>query len=222
MRTKQLLKHLVLFAAFAFVFAGSPVMAEEAAKEAAGDQHASEEAGHHAEHLNWFDFTDEHSTPVVALLFNFICLLLIVYFILRKPLSQKFKDRKETLEKAINEANQMKARAEKALSQARSKMQAIDVEMARIRQEILDAGKAESARILEDAEAQAERMRSDAKAAVEQEIARLAQGIREQFADEVVAMAEQLVHKQIESVDHERLARDYLEGIGSSSAGSGR
>ncbi len=171
------------------------------------------DAGHHGTlEINWFDFSRKPA-PVLALLINFALLVFILYILLRKSLTKRFKDRKETLEVALKEAEEVKAAAEKALGQARAKMESIDREMGKIREDVVAAGQAESARIVEDAKTRAERMRSDAKVMVEQEIARMAQGIREQVTEEIVAMAEQLVREKIARADHDRLAKDYLDGM---------
>lgn len=198
-------------------FANSVLASEEASH---GDAHGAE-AGHggdhHAQGLNWFDFTNKEAPPLVALIANFLILFAILYKILSKSLSARFQGRKEDFETALKEAQEMKARAEKAYKEARAKMDAIDLEMARLREEILGAGKAQSARILEDAEAQSTRIRSDSKAMVDQEIAMLSQDIRKRVVEEIVSMAEQLVREKIEKSDLDRLTSEYVEGMGPSS-----
>ncbi len=163
--------------------------------------------------LNLFDFSREGAPPLVALVFNFACLILLLYFILRKGLNARFKNRKEALETALKEAEEMKASAEKALADARAKINALDREMSKLRGEIIDTGKSESTHILEQAEKQSERMRNDAKAMVEQEIARMAHGIRQDVVEEIIKMAEQRVQEKVESTDHSRIIGDYLQGI---------
>ncbi len=169
--------------------------------------------GHGKPHLNWFDFSNKEAPPIAALIFNFICLVILVYFIVRKSLSQRFKTRKTVLEEAIKEAADMKAKAEKALAEARAKSEALDSEMAKLRGEIIDAGKSESAQIMEDAEKQSKRLRADAKIMVEQEIARIAQSIREEVVTEMVNLAGQRVQEKIERSDHDRLSKEYLDGM---------
>ncbi len=210
--------------ALTVVTATAPGYAAEASADGHGSEETAEEGhdahddgGHDAHSLNWFDFSNEKTPPVVALLINFVLLVIIVYFMLRKSLANRFKDRRETLEIALKEAEELKAKAETALAEARAKMGAIDSEMAKVRKDILEAGKAESTRVVEEADTRATRMRTDAKMMVEQEIARMAQDIREQITEEIVTKAEQLVRDKIERADHDRLSRDYLNGLRDSS-----
>ena len=88
------------------------------------------DGGHH---LNWFDYGNKEAPPLAILIFNFIVLGVLVYFIVRKSLGERFKNRKLVLEEAIAEAAEMKARAEKALADARAKSAALDSEMAKLR-----------------------------------------------------------------------------------------
>lgn len=176
--------------------------------------------GHHETTLNWIDFSNKEAPPLVALLANFIILFGILYLILRKSLSARFQNRKDDFETALQEAEDMKARAEKIFREARAKIDAIDLEMAKLREEILGVGKAQSTRILEDAEAQSTRIRSDAKTMVAQEIALLAESIRKQVVEEVVSMAERVVRENIEESDLDRITQNYVEGLGPSSYGA--
>jgi F-type H+-transporting ATPase subunit b len=201
---------------FSLVFFVSVLMgswAWAAVEERTEDRLAQEEAGQGTSSPNWIDFSNKHAPPIVALLVNFVLLSFIVYFVLRKPLGARFKNRKETLERAIEEAREMKDRAEKTMLEARARIGAMDSEMDSVRRRILEAGEAESTHILEDAKEQSTRLRADAKSMVEQEISQMAEGIRRQIAEEVVAMAERLVREKIVSADHDRLTREYLEGM---------
>ena len=213
MRVKKFQGMLLIIAAL-YLFLPDNSLALEA-QQPAGDTVAVEalEGAHGGSHLNWFDFSNKEAPPIAALIFNFICLVILVYFIVRKSLSQRFKTRKTVLEEAIKEAADMKAKAEKALAEARAKSEALDSEMAKLRSEIIDAGKSESAQIMEDAEKQSKRLRADAKIMVEQEIARIAQSIREEVVTEMVNLAGQRVQEKIERSDHDRLSKEYLDGM---------
>jgi len=208
----------LLVAAFSFgqllnadtAFAGQAENAEHGAEaEHGGD--------HHSHGLNWLDFSNKEAPPLVALIANFLMLFGILYLILRKSLAARFQNRKEDFETALREAEEMRARAETIFKEARVKMDAIDLEMARLREEILSVGNAQNAQILKDAEAQSTRIRSDAKAMVDQEIAVLTQEIRKRVVGEVVSLAEQIVREKIEKSDHDRITSSYVEGMGPSS-----
>jgi F-type H+-transporting ATPase subunit b len=222
MSVKQFQGMLLVIAALLLFFPEHSVASEEqlpGGKDLAAETEtavtSSQESGgqHGGSHLNWFDFSNKEAPPIAALIFNFICLVIIVYFIVRKSLGQRFKSRKTVLEEAIKEAADMKAKAEKALAEARAKSEALDTAMAKLRGEIIDIGKSESAQIMEDADKQSKRLRADAKIMVEQEVARIAQVIREEVVTEMVDMAGKRVQEKIERSDHDRLAKEYLDGM---------
>lgn len=170
-------------------------------------------AAHGEEPLNWFDISNKDAPPLSALIFNFAVLVLLVYLMLRKSLSARFKNRQATLETEIKEAREMKDKAEKALKDAKAKIESIDLEMAKLREEILSAGKAESSRVLADAEAQATRLRADATAMVDQQLAQMTHEIRKEIAEEVVGLAERLIRERISAKDRDRFVDEYLNEI---------
>jgi F-type H+-transporting ATPase subunit b len=189
---------------FALALAALPALAVAGGGEA---------AGHGADQINWIDFGDAHTPPLVPMFVNFALLLVILYFILRGPIGGGAKERRTRLEQEIEEARQVKEEAQQALTQARTQIDSIDQELAKLRQEIVDGGKAESRRITEDAAARAERMRADTAALVEQEVARMSQAIREEVVSGIVDRAEAIIREKIRDDDQARLAREYLQSM---------
>ena len=175
---------------------------------------AVDEASHHeAPHLNFFDFSAEDSHPLVALFFNFIALVVIVYLLMRKPLGNRFKQRKEALETALAAAGAAKEKAEAAIRTARSKSEAIDEEMAKLREEIIVSAEKESAAIVARAEAQAKRLLDDTESLVAHEISMLAENLREEVVEDIVKQATDEIRRQISDADHQRLAAGYLSEV---------
>jgi F-type H+-transporting ATPase subunit b len=195
MRYQKLLEKLVMLGAAASLLAPAPLLAEGRGE------------------LNLFDFSNESAHPLVALVINFALLVVIVYLVLRKPLGKRFRDRKADLVKAIEEAREAKARAEEAAEAARAKMAAIDQALSRLREEIRGAGKTESAHIVEAAEARSRRLIEDTRILIEGEVARAAQGIREEVAERIIEEARQLIRDRISEADHARLHAEYLNEI---------
>ncbi|MDJ0761881.1 MAG: ATP synthase F0 subunit B [Myxococcota bacterium] len=204
------LRNLLFVLVFGVAMASTPVQRVEASEETTAHE-ASDTHGAHQ--LNWFDFSQKGAPPLIALLINFACLCLIVYLMLRKPLSNRFSERKASFENEMKEASDLKLKAQAALETARQKTRDLDQEMDKLRREILDVGKAESARILEDAETLSERLRSDALAMVEQEVARLSQAIKKQVVEEIIAMAKAQIEQQLNSEDHDRFIATYITTV---------
>jgi F-type H+-transporting ATPase subunit b len=224
---KHLLKYSLLMALLGMIFPVS-VFAETAnahGEEAGSEDHAASGESHDVhgtKPINWFDFSQE-TPPLVATFFNFALLLVVLYFLLRKSLTKRFADRKADFEKSYNEAGELKAEAEKTLAEAKARLDGIDAEMAQLKKEIIETGKAKSAHIVEEASKRSERMRADAKSMVEQEIAQVVQLLREELSDEIVAEAGKILKEKMNEGDHERLTKEYLAeiGVGANSASEG-
>ncbi|MBN2340905.1 MAG: hypothetical protein JXX29_14800 [Deltaproteobacteria bacterium] len=169
--------------------------------------------GHDAHAINWVDMSDEHNPPLVPMFFNFLVVVFAVYFILRKGLGAKIRNRKAELEDALKKANALKEEAEEAMAVARERSEALDVEMAKIRTDILDAAKAQAAQIEKDATERAERLKSESAALIAQEVAMLSASIRKEVVEEIVAMAEKRIVEKISAADHEKIAREYLDSV---------
>jgi len=195
--------------------------AEEHGQAGAEQGHAShgeEAGGHGAGALNWFDMSDPETPPLGIMFVNFALLLMLVYMIIRKPIGNRVRTRRQGLEQALAEATRAKAEAEAALAEARARMEALDLEMAKVRRDLLEAGKAESARIVEEAERRAARTKDDTAALVEQEIARMTAAVRAEVVERVVEVAREALTRKIQAGDHERLASEYLESLNKSVA----
>jgi len=213
-------RYLVLIFALAFAAVPAVALAEgggdhSEAADGESSQAAHGDEGGHGEggHINWTSWDDPHAPPLALMFVNFALLLVVLYFILRKPIGGGAKERRARLEKEIGEARELKEAAESALAEARSKIDSLDAEMAKLLQEIIDGGKSEAARITSEAEARAERMQADTTALVEQEVARMSRAIREDVVSGIVDKAEAVIREKIRDDDQTRLAREYLQEL---------
>lgn len=164
---------------------------------------------HEAHEMNWFEWGSE--TPALGfMIINFALLLAIVYMIVRKPISKMVTTRREGLEAAIKEADELREEAGKALRSAKERTDTLDLEMARIREDILNAGLAESQRIAKDAERRFKRMDDESAALLEQETARMSAEIRREVVDAIVSNAQRVISEKIRASDQDRLAEDYM------------
>ncbi len=213
MTALQTLFRLVLPVVCILLFSAHPAMAEAPAS---GDEGAETEASEHGGHgsLNFFDFTNKEAAPLVALLFNFAALVFIVYKLMKKPLGNIFKDRKEALVKALEEAEAAKAAADAAIAEARAKIDAIDKEMEAVRQGILSAAEKEAERLTAAAEARAARLAEDAKTLAAQEVSRMAEAARREAVERIVAEATNIIREKITDADRDNLSSKYLTELG--------
>jgi F0F1-type ATP synthase membrane subunit b/b' len=180
--------------------------------------------GAQAEGINWFGFAKGETRPALGFMFiNFAIVGVIVFILLRGPISGRVHTRHDALVKALEEAKMAREEAELALAEARTKTDALDQEMARIRGELISGGKSEAARIAAEADQRAVRMQEDATALVQQEVARMSQAIREEIVEAVIAAAERAVVEKINAADHTRLSTEFVDSIrGAETRAAGR
>ncbi len=184
--------------------------AEGGERESAAE--STSEGGH--EGLNWFSFGNGETRPALGFMFiNFAIVGVIVFILMRGPISRRVHTRHDAIVKALEEANAMREEAQAALADAKARTDALELEMARIRDELLAGGRSEAARISAEADKRAVRMQEDANALVQQEIARLSQGIREEIVGAVIAAAERAVVAKIGAADHTRLSVEFVDSI---------
>ncbi len=179
---------------------------------------AEHPATHGTPALNWVDFSNPHAPSLLAMLFNFIVVAGLLFWIGRKYVAKAVKDRKVALETAIAEAEAQKKQAEEAMAVARERADALDLEMARIRRDVLNAGRAESERIEAEAQQKADRMTGETELLIKQEMARLAQRIRAELVDDVIALAKQKLDTRLTPADQERMTAEFLAAVSSNAA----
>ncbi len=151
--------------------------------------------------------------PVIAAVFNFALLLLILYFIARKPLSAFLQARSDGVREGLIEAKKMLEEANERLAEYSSRLERMDEEMTKLREEFIAAGEAERDRLVADAGAKSERMRRDAEVRLGQEFAQLREELRVETVDKAVAAATSLLRETVKDTDQRRLAEEYLEQV---------
>jgi len=140
--------------------------------------------------------------------------ILILVYLLRKPLSEGFKAKREAIRADLIRAEEEKQAALAQLTSTESKLAALEHEKRSILGRAAAEAEAEKRRIIEAAEAEAARIREQA----EGEIARLAQQTKAELrrfsAEESVRRAEAKLRGQIDGERDSRLVKAGIDAIG--------
>jgi len=147
-------------------------------------------------------------------IFNVVVLLGGLAYLLRKPLRQFFHNRTAEIQKKLEEADQARLEALRKLSLMEERLQKLDEEVEAIRQQAQADAEAEQRRILERAEEEAERIRSRGRLEIEAGKAQALAELKQFVAEKAVALAEEMIRKEITPADQERLFEQFLAGIG--------
>lgn len=148
--------------------------------------------------------------PILAMLLNTLILFGAFYFLGRKGVAEALTSRRKRILQGMEDAAKMRNDAKQQLAMYRAKLEAIESEVERVKQEMRDAAEAERTHILAEAKARHQRMERDAKVLVEQELKAAHERLLKETVRAAVASAENLLRQQVTNDDQGRLESDYL------------
>ena len=142
---------------------------------------------------------------------NFAILLFILYKLMWKKMKGFFAGRREGIKASLEEAEVVKADAEKKFKEYDEKIKKAEEEIQGISEMIKAQGEEEKKRIIADAGRAAEKMKEDAKARMDQELKKAKNELRLEASELAVQMAEDILKKKVTKEDHESMVREYLD-----------
>ncbi len=195
----------VLVAAGA-LYASGGEMAHGAAEAAHGAvAHGGE---HHA------SVTPEKLKDLLWRTLNFIGLVIILVKFASKPIANGLRTRRESIKEQFEELEARKAEAERFYKEYEAKLSGIDDEAKRIVEGAVAQAEAEKERIIAEAHRAAGDIKRQAEMAVQHEMAVAKQRLRADVADQAAVMAEELIRKNLQPADQDRLVAEYLDRVG--------
>ena len=145
---------------------------------------------------------------------NLAIFVAIMVYLLRKPLSDAFKARREAIRAELIRAEEERQAALAQLTSTEAKLAALDSESSQIVEKARLEAEAEKARILTQTEEEVERLRRQS----ESEIGRLSQQTRAELrrfsAEESIRLAEEKIRQQIDAQKDAQLVRANIQSIG--------
>jgi len=165
---------------------------------------ASEAGGHG---VAWKDYLFK--------IINFAILIFLLIKFLRNPLREFLEKRHNEVKEELKKAKELSAAAEKTYREAQQRLAHMDKEIQAIRERMLKEIEQEKAHLLKEAEEKAEAMRIQAEQELREEMEQMKKKLREEIATEALALAEKLVHENINEDDQKKLVDFYIRQIGS-------
>jgi F-type H+-transporting ATPase subunit b len=145
---------------------------------------------------------------------NFILLLVVLNYLLYKPIVAKMQERTAAIQASLEEAKAARAEATRQQDENAARLRAAYQEAATIREQALKEAAEEQRKLVEAAQAEARRLVETAKAQTEAEIRRAREELRREVADLSVAVAEKLVRRSLRDEDHRRIVQEAISRIG--------
>lgn len=138
---------------------------------------------------------------------------LLAYFV-TKPLRNGMAARREGIEKSLAEAKQAKQEAEARFAEYDRKLAKAAGEIEAIHAEIRREGELEQEKILANAREMAEKIKAEAKKSAAQEVARARVELQREATRMAIAIAEDLLAKNVTPQDQDRLVDEYMQKVG--------
>jgi len=168
------------------------------------------EGGEGAQHID----TAKQMKDLMWRVIDFAALLAIVIWALKKAdVKGSLAGRRDAIDKALKEATDAKAAAEKKFAEYNQKLAAANKEIEEIYAAIKAEGEAEKSRIIAEAKASAEKIREQAEAAATLEVVKAKAELRAEAAHLAVQIAEQTIKEKIRKDDQDRLVGEYLNKV---------
>jgi F-type H+-transporting ATPase subunit b len=145
---------------------------------------------------------------------NFLALLLILNYLLYKPLVAKMQERTAAIQKSLEEAQAARAEAARQQEENAARLRSAYQEAAAIREQALKEAAEEQRKLVDAAQAEARRLVETARAQTEAEIRRARDELRREVSGLAVAVAEKLVRRSLRDEDHRRIVDDTIAKIG--------
>jgi F-type H+-transporting ATPase subunit b len=145
---------------------------------------------------------------------NFLILLFLLHRLLYRPLLAKMEERTKAIQKSLEEAQQVRAEAQRASDENTARLRAAHGEAAAIREQALKEAAEEQRKLVEAARVESRRLIESAKAQMDTDVRRAREELRREVSELAVAVAEKLVRKSLRDEDHRRIVADAIARVG--------
>jgi F-type H+-transporting ATPase subunit b len=134
---------------------------------------------------------------------------LLIYFG-RKPLSAFLSSRRSSILDGLEEAKRVEAAANAKHAEYTARIENLDEEIQRLREDFKRAGLEERDRMVAEASARANKLAEESKFLVEQQLKGLREELTREAIEAAVAAADKILRERATGADQQRLADEYL------------
>ena len=165
-----------------------------------------------ADESSWVSFLPGMETW--AKLFNLLLFAAIVTYILRRPLGEALRERRDGIRRELMRAQEERNAALSKLAEVESRLAGLDTEVEAIRAEARKEADEERLRIERAADEEARKLREQARREIENASTLARHELRRYASEQSIQIAEDVVRRNISADDDARLVSDYVEELG--------
>ena len=184
---------MVILAVFLFCFVGTVAASSEG------------EGGH--EGVKGWVATDTYRVM------NFTVLVVGLFFLLRKPVSQALDSRIKGIKDQLSELEVKKKDAEKELAKYTERLSHLEQEAEKLVEEYVRQGNEAKARIIDEAKKTVEKLEEQARRSIEHEFKQARATLQQEVLEKALVNAETLIKNNITTQDQDKLVDEYLEKV---------
>ena len=145
---------------------------------------------------------------------NLAVFVAILVYLLKKPLTEAFKARRETIRAELIRAEEEKQAALARLTETEAKLARLEAEKSEVLERARREAEAEKTRIAREAEEEANKLRQQATSEIERKNKQVFQQLRRFSAEESIRLAEEKIRREINAEKDARLVRESIQSIG--------
>lgn len=185
-------------------------------------EHADEAYGIHGE--SHHDDHAEHGGhgvdgKVLALqLFNFAVLLFILIKFAGGALNKALRGRHDKMKVDLDEAQRLRTEAETKLKAQEARLTNLENEIVSLRKSMQESAEGEKQRMIAAAEARVARMEDETRFLMEQQVKQAELNFKAEVATAAARIAEDLVRRQVNDGDQQRLVTSFVAEVATASA----
>ncbi len=145
---------------------------------------------------------------------NLTIFILIMVYLLKKPLSEAFKVKRETIRADLIKAEEKRQAALAQLTTTEAKLATLNTESANVIKHAEQEAEAEKTRIVKETEDEINRLQSQAKNEIERKSQQVKFELRRFSAEESIRLAEEKIKANINADKDAQLVRASIQSIG--------
>ncbi len=152
--------------------------------------------------------------PVIAKVVNLLLFAGLLFYILRRPVAQAFRDRREGIRRDLMQAQEERNAALAKLEEVEARLARLDEEVEAIRAQAQREAAEERARIERSTEDEIRKVREQAQREIESAAKAARAELRAYASEQSVRLAEEMIRRDIRPEDDARLMGEYVEELG--------
>ena len=145
---------------------------------------------------------------------NLAIFVAVMVYLVKKPVSEKFKAKREEIRAELIKAEEARQAALAQLTSAEAKLARIESESEETIERAKQEAKAEKTRIARETEEEAERLRRQATSELERKSQQVRVELRRFSAEESIRLAEERIKKEINADKDAKLVKANIQSIG--------